>query len=79
MMTDQGNKRKIWDITTNNSLKRYYRLDEVAEYFAVSLRTVYRLLDEGYLRGTNIRKCMRVSAEENCLAHPIATTLHTAA
>lgn len=46
------------------SLKRYYRLDEVAAYFAISMRTVYRLLDEGDLQATHIRKCLRVSAEE---------------
>jgi len=50
--------------TNLNPMKRYYRLDEVAEYFAISLRTVYRLLDEGHLKGTKIRKCMRVSVEE---------------
>jgi excisionase family DNA binding protein len=45
-------------------LKRYYRLDEVAVYFAISARTVYRLLDEGDLHVTRIRGCVRVSAEE---------------
>jgi len=45
-------------------MKRYYRLDEVAAYFAISRSTVYRLMDEGCLRGTKIRKCMRVSADE---------------
>jgi len=44
--------------------KRYYRVDEVATYFAISRATVYRLLDEGYLKGTKIRNCMRVSVEE---------------
>jgi excisionase family DNA binding protein len=39
-------------------------VDEVAAYFAISRTTVYRLLDEGYLRGRKIRKCMRVSADE---------------
>lgn len=45
-------------------LKRYYRLDEVAVYFAISARTVYRLLDEGDLQLTRIRGCVRVSVEE---------------
>ncbi|MDO8724429.1 MAG: helix-turn-helix domain-containing protein [Syntrophales bacterium] len=39
-------------------------MDEVAIYFAMSARTVYRLLDEGDLRATRIRGCVRVSAEE---------------
>ena len=45
-------------------LKRYYRLDEVAAYFAISLRTVYRLMDEGIVSGTKIRKCVRISIDE---------------
>ena len=45
-------------------MKRYYRLNEVAAYFDISERTVYRLLDEGNLQATRIRKCLRVSAEE---------------
>jgi len=32
---------------TNTPFKQYYRVDEVAEYFAISVRTVYRLIDEG--------------------------------
>jgi excisionase family DNA binding protein len=32
----------------------------VAEYFAVSARTIYRLIDEGKLRRTNIRGCLRM-------------------
>jgi excisionase family DNA binding protein len=45
-------------------LKRYFRVDEVAVYFAISARTVYRLLDEGDLQAARIRGCVRVSAEE---------------
>jgi excisionase family DNA binding protein len=45
-------------------MKRYYRVDEVAAYFGVCNRTVYRLLDAGDLKGTRIRACIRVSAEE---------------
>lgn len=44
--------------------KRYYRVEEVAKYFTVSERSVYRLLDEGELKATKIRNCLRVSAEE---------------
>ena len=63
---DDGCKKILiaMDKTTHNFTKRYYRLDEVAKYFAISRRTVYRLLDEGILKGTKIRKCMRVSVEE---------------
>jgi excisionase family DNA binding protein len=39
-------------------------VDQVAVYFAISVRTVYRLLDEGNLNGTKIRSCLRVSVEE---------------
>ena len=45
-------------------LKRYFRIDEVAAYFSISARTVYRLLDEGDLQATRIRGCVRVSVEE---------------
>jgi excisionase family DNA binding protein len=45
-------------------LKHYFRIDEVAVYFAISARTVYRLLDEGDLQVTRIRGCIRVSANE---------------
>lgn len=44
--------------------KRYYRVEEVAKYFTVSERTVYRLIDEGELKATKIRNCLRVSVEE---------------
>lgn len=44
--------------------KRYYRVEEVAKYFTVSERSVYRLLDEGELKATKIRNCLRVSADE---------------
>jgi excisionase family DNA binding protein len=39
-------------------------VDEVAAYFAISVRTVYQVLDEGDLQATRIRGCVRVSAEE---------------
>lgn len=44
--------------------KRYYRVEEVAKYFTISERSVYRLIDEGELKATKIRNCPRVSAEE---------------
>ena len=39
-------------------------VDEMAVYFAISVRTVYRLLDEGDLQATRIRGCLRISVEE---------------
>jgi excisionase family DNA binding protein len=45
-------------------LKRHYRLDEMAAYFTISARTVYRLLDEGNLQATQISGCVRMSTEE---------------
>ena len=48
----------------DNSLKQYYRVDEVAQYFAVSLRTVYRLINAGELKMVRIRDCSRISVEE---------------
>ncbi len=43
-----------------NHLKQFYRVDEVAEHFAIWVRTVYRLIDEGDLKRTNIRECLRI-------------------
>jgi len=44
--------------------KQYFRVDEVTEYFAILVRTVYRLIDEGELRRTKIRGCLRIPAWE---------------
>jgi len=44
----------------NPPFKKYYRVDEVAEYFAISVRTVYRLIDEGELSRVKIRGCLRI-------------------
>lgn len=63
-MTNQGKQIEKSGRESPASLKRYYRLNEVAAYFDISERTVYRLLDEGDLQATRIRKCLRVSAEE---------------
>jgi excisionase family DNA binding protein len=41
-------------------IKQYLRVDEVADYFSISVRTVYRLIDEGELKRTKIRGCLRV-------------------
>jgi len=64
VMTDQEHRGQRSGSPGPPPLKRYYRLDEVAVYFAISARTVYRLLDEGDLQVTRIRGCVRVSAEE---------------
>jgi excisionase family DNA binding protein len=44
--------------------RRYFRVDEVARYFAVSDRTIYRLIDMGDLKVIRLRDCIRISAEE---------------
>jgi len=44
--------------------KQYYRVDEVARYFSVSDRTIYRLIDMGDLKAIRLRDCLRVSVEE---------------
>jgi excisionase family DNA binding protein len=49
---------------TNSPFKKYYRVDEVADYFAISVRTVYRLIDEGELKRTKIRGFLRIPAWE---------------
>jgi excisionase family DNA binding protein len=51
-------------MTNPNPLKQYFRVDEVADYFAISVRTVYRLIDEGDLKRTKIRGCLRVPVWE---------------
>ena len=48
----------------SKSLKQYYRVDEVADYFAISVRTVYRLIDESELKRTKIRGCLRIPVWE---------------
>jgi len=63
-MTDQENKTENTAHAPSRLLKRYYRVDEVADYFSISVRTVYRLLDEGDLQAARIRKCVRISSAE---------------
>lgn len=45
-------------------LKRYYRVDEVARYFSVSDRTIYRLVDKGEIRAIRLSDCIRIPVEE---------------
>ena len=49
---------------TQHPLKGYYRVDEVAEYFSISVRTVYRLIEEGELGRAKIRGCLRIPITE---------------
>ena len=63
-MTNQGHRLQKSGQEASLPQKYYYRLDEVAVYFSISERTVYRLLDDGALQATRIRRCLRVSAEE---------------
>lgn len=63
-MTNQGHPLQKSGPVTPPFLKRYFRIDEVAAYFSISARTVYRLLDEGDLQAIRIRGCVRVSFEE---------------
>jgi excisionase family DNA binding protein len=44
------------------SFRLIFRVDEtrLADYFSISVRTVYRLIDEGELKRMKIRGCLRV-------------------
>ena len=44
--------------------KQFFRVDEVADYFSISVRTVFRLIDKGELRCTKIGNCLRLSLWE---------------
>jgi len=44
--------------------KRYYRVDEVAAYFAVSERTIYRMIYAGEIKTIRIRDRIRISVKE---------------
>lgn len=63
-MTNQRDRPQKSGQESPPSPKRYYRMEEVALYFGISARTVYRLLDDGDLRVIRIRGCVRISAEE---------------
>jgi len=57
---DQRNQSNQIRPTTISPLKRYLRVDEVADYFNVSTRTIYRLIEEGELPRVKIRGCLRI-------------------
>jgi excisionase family DNA binding protein len=63
-MTEQPTPQNSEQATAGLHLKRYWRIDEVAGYFAVSERTIYRLVDDGDLQAIRIWSCRRVSQEE---------------
>jgi excisionase family DNA binding protein len=62
-MTEQI-KYQIHEQKFQSTTKRYYRVDEVARYFRVSDRTIYRLIDMGDLKVVRLRACIRISAED---------------
>lgn len=43
--------------------KDYYRPDEVAIYFSISRRTVYRWIETGKIKAVKVGKMLRVSRE----------------
>ena len=61
-MNQKDHRNQINQIrpTTISPLKRYLRVDEVADYFNVSTRTIYRLIEEGELPRVKIRGCLRI-------------------
>jgi len=61
---EQGSQPQKTRSLTTHPLKRYYRVDEVAAYFSVSDRTIYRLIDTGEIKAIRLRDCIRVSYEE---------------
>lgn len=63
-IAEQTTPQNQQQMTAGLYLKRYWRIDEVAGYFAVSERTIYRLVDDGDLHAIRIRGCRRVSLEE---------------
>lgn len=71
-MIEQGKKNIVptreketkGSLASGSHLKRYYRVDEVAAYFSVSSRTIYRLIDDGEIKTLRIRDCIRISVEE---------------
>lgn len=54
-------KTPVVSILTN---RRYFRVDEVARYFAVSDRTIYRRIDMGDLKVVRVGVCVRIPLEE---------------
>lgn len=40
--------------------KTYFRVDEVARYFSISIRTIYRLIEDEELPALKIRGSLRI-------------------
>ena len=59
-----GEKREKTATAVGPLTKRYYRVDEVAAYFAVSVRTIYRMIYDGEIKTIRIRGLIRISVEE---------------
>ncbi len=51
-------------IISDPNNRRYFRVDEVARYFGVSDRTIYRRIDMGDLRVVRVGVCVRIPLEE---------------
>lgn len=51
-------------IISDPTNRRYFRVDEVARYFGVSDRTIYRRIDMGDLRVVRVGVCVRIPLEE---------------
>jgi excisionase family DNA binding protein len=50
---------KAYSLTTQYT-KIYFRVDEIARYFSISKRTIYRLVEDEDLKGVRIRKAIRI-------------------
>jgi excisionase family DNA binding protein len=48
---------------TTSLKKDYYRPDEVAIYFSINRRTVYRWIETGKIEAVKVGKMLRVSRE----------------
>ena len=59
-----GEKKEKASFAAPPYTKRYYRVDEVAAYFAVSARTIYRMIYAGEIKTIRIRDRIRISVEE---------------
>ena len=44
--------------------KTYFRVDEIADYFSLSKRTVYRLIESRKLKSVRIGNSLRIPASE---------------
>ena len=50
---------KAYSLTAQYT-KIYFRVDEVAHYFSISKRTIYRLIANEELKGVRIREAIRI-------------------